>query len=465
MDLDLSQTLSWKKSLAAATPSAAAELAMLSDLQGNILKGHGRHSTANLFLVFDPARQAASRHFLSALAVQIGSALDQLTGALVFKASGLDAGTFVSLLLTAKGYDALGRADARPGDAAFLAGMKARQLGDPAPSTWGGAFAGDVHAMMLIASSTAAQRDRDAAQFRQLVAATLGAVRIAGEEMGNALFNSDQQGIEHFGYVDGRSQPLPLQEDVDNEQQNTDGIDKWNPAIPLSQVLAKDPGGKLAVSFGSYFVFRKLEQDVKAFKAREDALADTLGGIGERAGASVVGRFENGTPVVASADELPFAAPGVPNNFSYAGDPDGLKCPFAGHIRKSNPRDGIASSKSHLMARRGIPYGARSDDPNDGRIDNKPSGGVGLLFMAYQSDIAGQFEFTQVKWVNNVGFPGSGTGIDPVIGQPAGGGKQRWPVVYGQTLSDPLDFSGHVTMKGGEYFFAPSLSFLRGLGA
>jgi hypothetical protein len=122
------------------------------------------------------------------------------------------------------------------------------------------------------------------------------------------------------------------------------------------------------------------------------------------------------------------------------------------------------------MGRRGIPYGFRADDPNDGQIANKPIGDVGLLFMAYQSSLEDQFEFTQISWVNNPDFapplvsPGQQTGIDPVIGQkgaaPSPG--QLYPLDWDNRLSaTPIDFSGFVTMRGGEYMFAPSISFLR----
>ena len=46
MAVNLAAPLAWKT----ATPD---ESAMLADLQANILKGHGRNHTANLFLRFD----------------------------------------------------------------------------------------------------------------------------------------------------------------------------------------------------------------------------------------------------------------------------------------------------------------------------------------------------------------------------------------------------------------------------
>lgn len=472
MSLNLNQTLSWTKSLAASSPDAAAELAMLNDLQGNILKGHGRHHTSNLFVAFNQAKKAAAKKFVAGIADDVTSALDQLTQTQVFKTSGVHGYTFVAFVMSAAGYDALGQVAAKPQGAAFNAGMKARDLKDPQPSKWDAHFSTEVHAMILIGASSPEERVLERTAMVARITATGGAVKLLNpkfEEDGDALFNNDKNGIEHFGYVDGRSQPLALLEDLNNEANNNGGISNWNPAIFLSQLLVRCPGGRLAVSHGSYFVFRKLDQNVKAFKARELALG-TKQGTDERAGASIVGRFENGTPVTLSDEEItpiPSGAVGVPNNFNFLADSAGLKCPFAGHIRKSNPRSDTSDSKDHLMGRRGIPYGLRlHDDPNDADIDNKPTGNLGLLFMAYQSSLENQFEFTQRFWVNNPDFKIGQTGIDPIIGQPASPSGQKWPLTYGATLSDGSDaddFSGFVTMRGGEYFFAPSISYLKSL--
>jgi Dyp-type peroxidase family len=445
---------------------------MLNDLQGNILKGHGRHHTSNLFVAFDPAKKAAAKKFVASVGADVTSALDQLTQTQVFKTSGVHGDTFVALFLSATGYDALGQIVAKPKGEAFNAGMKKRDLKDPKPAKWDAHFSNEVHAMILLGATTVAERDAERTAMVARIKATAGAVKLLNtkfEEDGDALFNSDKNGIEHFGYVDGRSQPLALLEDLNDEANKNGGISNWNPGIFLSQLLVRCPGGKLAVSHGSYFVFRKLDQNVKAFKAREAELG-VKQGTDERAGASIVGRFENGTPVLLSDVEvspIPSGTVGVPNNFNYSADAAGLKCPFAGHIRKSNPRSDTSDSKDHLMGRRGIPYGLRpNDDPNDSKIDNKPTGNLGLLFMAYQSSLENQFEFTQRFWVNNPNFKISSAGIDPIIGQPAGPSGQKWPLEYGKTLSDGSDtddFSGFVTMRGGEYFFAPSISYLKSL--
>ena len=483
--IDLQSPLSWKQAHDATHPHAAAQLAMLNDLQGNILKGHGRHYTSNLFLRFDEHRAAAARAFVSETSGLVTTALHQLTQSHLYKMGQASTSTFFAFMLSAEGYAALGKQAALPEGEAFRSGMKTRELNDDM-AKWDQHFKGRVDGMVLIAAETAEQRDRERDNFKARIAATNGAVRLLNprfEEDGNAIFNQpDNNGIEHFGYVDGGSQPLCLVEDIERERDQHGGIDVWDPTIALGQLLVRCPGGRLQVSHGSFFVFRKLEQNVRAFKRRKAELAEQIedrqgkarGSIGELIGASVVGRFENGTPETLSdgaISPIPTGPIGVKNNFNFAADKNGLKCPFAAHIRKTNPRDDLADSKTHLMARRGITYGVRTD-LDDPSLVTKPTGDVGLLFMAYQSSIEDQFEFTQRLWANNAQFlrpifgGGDATGIDPLIGQPRGPSGQRWPQSWNSKLTDGRpddDFSGFVTTKGGEYFFAPSISFLKAI--
>ena len=84
--------------------------------------------------------------------------------------------------------------------------------------------------------------------------------------------------------------------------------------------------------------------------------------------------------------------------------------------------------------------------------------------MAYQGNIAEQFEFTQAQWANNKDFVKPNTGVDPVIG--LGGTLEQ---THHAGWNDPTAatqqqfFGDFVTLKGGEYFFAPSLGFFAGL--
>ena len=96
----------------------------------------------------------------------------------------------------------------------------------------------------------------------------------------------------------------------------------------------------------------------------------------------------------------------------------------------------------------------------------------GLLFLCFQANIEKQFEFIQRTWVDNPNFPDNvfnlpfkdDTGDDPLIGQDLNE-KQRWPEKWGNSGAgrEKFNFEAAVTLKGGEYFFAPSKPFLAGL--
>ena len=99
---------------------------------------------------------------------------------------------------------------------------------------------------------------------------------------------------------------------------------------------------------------------------------------------------------------------------------------------------------------------------------DKDAGAVGLIFICYQADIKDQFEFLQRRWANNHSFSKGGTGLDPVIGQDGGpqeaNDHPNWTTRYGSDERRRVGFGEHVRLRGGEYFFAPSIEGLRKLG-
>jgi len=298
-------------------------------------------------------------------------------------------------------------------------------------------------------------------------------------EYGHAIKNASGDGIEHFGYVDGVSQPLFFADELNAYTKNNfGGTAAFDPFAPLSQVLVRDPLAPATEdAYGSYFVFRKLEQNVRGFKKAEEELGKKLYGKNasdeqlEKVGALIIGRFEDGTPIVLSEEDKMIGS-GVVNNFNYSGDDEGLKCPFHAHIRKTNPRT-QGKIDEHTMARRGITYGIRQVSPAfEQSLAQMPTEGVGLLFMSFQQSIKDQFQFIQRSWANNPGFPQPNTGIDLIMGQPdpnqpdSDPPKHTYPLEWGKgPMSDPHPFQLFVTLKGGEYFFAPSIPFLKKLQA
>jgi hypothetical protein len=139
----------------------------------------------------------------------------------------------------------------------------------------------------------------------------------------------------------------------------------------------------------------------------------------------------------------------VPNNFTYADDQAGRKCPHLAHIRRMNGRTGDGP----VLARRGQTYGRRTPDRP------LPSAGVGLLFMAAVADVEAQFERLQ-RAANGA----DGGAVDPLIGQVSGAeAPLGLPPAWGGEAPGPAPGEPSVRLLGGEYFFLPSLPFLRSL--
>src|SRR5437868_9604097 len=106
----------------------------LDELQGNILKGHGRDHTLNHFLSFDATMLAQVKSQIRAIGTQTTSALRQLNEAEAFREFQRSGGTNIFFFLTAQGYGKLGKAPP-PGEA-FARGMAKRTLNDPPSAGW-----------------------------------------------------------------------------------------------------------------------------------------------------------------------------------------------------------------------------------------------------------------------------------------------------------------------------------------
>ncbi|MEO1671730.1 MAG: Dyp-type peroxidase [Cyanobacteria bacterium J06631_2] len=444
---------------------------LLQDLQGNILKGHGREHSVHLFVQWKPEQIAQAKEWIRAFAqTYITSAQKQSDEAINYKQNGICGGIFANVYLSRFGYEALGvkspqveRQEAvGPGSVVdpFTLGMKSdpvrKFLSDPEVAAWESGFRQDIHALILIA-------DDNINELLQLVNQVTAKLRpvahILHREDGFVIRNNAHQAIEHFGFADGVSQPLFLKRDI--EKVAPQGFDKWDPRASLDLVLVKDPNGKTEDSYGSYLVYRKLEQNVKAFREDQQQLAQKLEMDEELAGALVMGRFADGTPV--SESDQPTRPITLPLNFNFDEDVAGSKCPFHAHIRKTNPRgdktrigvyESLADEKNRRIVRRAISYG-ESDTTKEPETDS------GLLFLCFQSDLENQFNFMQAFWSNNTSFVQDNVGPDPVIGQPEG--VQKYPQQWGEPETEDYGFKLWVFMQGGEYFFAPSISFLSNL--
>jgi Dyp-type peroxidase family len=429
-------------------------------LQGNILKSHGREGTASVFLTFKTGKVHDVREFIRTFADRVTSAQEQDEQSRAFKESeNHPSELFVGFHLTAAGYRFL-RRSTDGFSKEFRDGLRAAQkrLGDPPVAQWEVRYQRPVHAMVTLAHDYASELAR---KLGDLLQETKG-LASAWIERGAVMRNATGWTIEHFGYVDGRSQPLFFAKDVATERQQA-RQDRWDSAAGPNLVLVRDPHAKSDQDCGTYVVFRKLEQNVRGFKRQEHALAQRLrlSNVEEKlAEALLVGRFRDGTPLVSSSREN--GTPNPQNDFNYDDDRHGNRCPFFSHIRKMNPRGNSAApferELSHRIARRGITYG--DPTPPGNAEATWPEGGVGLLFQCCQADLANQFEFMQRMWANNPDVPRRDAGQDALVGR---GADARRSVPRGWDDPDrvPFDFRTFVRMRGGEYFFAPSIRVLK----
>ena len=280
---------------------------------------------------------------------------------------------------------------------------------------------------------------------------------------------------EHFGFRDGLSQPF-----VDLDLGDTlpgggspDRQSSWTPAAKGELFLdASDEDGEVQATpvnrqlrkGSTYLVFRKLEQDVpglRSFVERQHPRDEPAQRALE---AQFVGRWPDGAPLVLSPyDNKPPPGRGEAplNDFRYAADdPEGARCPLGAHIRRANPRDigGRSEVRHHRILRRGISYGGPML-PLHSMGDGEPRG---LLFIAANARIDLQFEVVQGEWLNGGEFLGqAGLARCPLTGSNAGATADRF--LPRGAVAPITGLPSFVTLRGGDYFFAPGLSALKRL--
>jgi Dyp-type peroxidase family len=289
------------------------------------------------------------------------------------------------------------------------------------------------------------------------------------------------QGHEHFGFLDGVSQPgirgrlsndptnvLTLRQNPNDDGQGKPGQDVLWPGefvfgYKKQDAKAKDPANPNGISEagpdwarnGSFLTFRRLHQNVFGFHSFLKQQAKPNGFAGpDQFGSRLVGRWKSGAPVLREPvhDEPTLGADDCANNnFEYGdatppitqaekrgpfdcvdfkfpsspGDLPGARCPFSGHIRKAYPRNDTSPTipslgESDTQTHRLLRRGIPFGKASKSTPDKPVNDGKvdrGLLFLAYQTSIENQFEFVTKNWVNSADFKAPGTGPDPILGQ------------------------------------------------
>jgi Dyp-type peroxidase family len=467
------------------------------DIQGLVLRGYGTLTSAR-FVLLEVTDDVRAREYLRGLCGRINLARDSPeTCALqvAFTAPGLARlGVPKSALVTfsrelLEGMDDDVRADTL-GD-----------RGDNDPSTWQwGRRSEPIHMLLMV---YAVDEPTLSEQLTKELAASKDGFRVLHHKQTTTL--ADQK--EHFGWRDGLS--MPKIEGVPRERPKRKEQESWTgPIRPGEFVLgyhndydaftecptaeaADDPANHLPAAGGrknlgrngSYLVYREMTQDVLKFwsylETHSREPGDDPAARAIALGAKMVGRWPNGAPLVTSP-ERDDPARATDNEFKYAADVVGLRCPPGAHIRRANPRDVLAADRSHeasllmvrkhQMIRRGRAFGRPISDKMDPReilaARTKPDGERrGLHFICLVGNISRQFEFVQRAWIHSANFAALSKDGDPIAAARRPPGHEN-PNDEFTCPATPVrrkykQLPQFTRLVGGAYFFLPGIAALR----
>lgn len=457
----------------------------LTDMQGFLARGYGGLPEAAYLLlqVEDPAGVQA----------WLRSVADEVT-----PAEPKPSDKAIQVAFTCDGLRALGLDEdaLRTFDRAFWDGMNApyrqRILGDDgesAPEHWRwGRQEVPVHVLVMLF----AQDELALSALAQRIQGGLRGLTVVAH-LDTHPFDPPR---EHFGFLDGISQPIVEGLSKTGPPENTvpagefflgypnaydklpvrpsvDPIHDPDRLLPRTETERHGARGDLGRN-GTYVVFRQLSQDVQRFWEFMTAASAEMYGSPEereRLAAKMMGRWRNGAPITLYPDD-PDGAPR--DDFGYHDqDADGMRCPVASHLRRSNPRDtldggpdeSVKVSNRHRIVRRGRAYGAPLSDTFDidAMLAADDEGERGLHFLCLSGDIARQFEFTQQTWLVNQKFDGLYGDPDPLMGSPHDE-ETTFTIPDKPIRRRVTNMQRFVEVRGGAYFFMPSLSALRFLG-
>src|SRR5262245_32809675 len=395
----------------------------IRNIQGNILAGFNKDFQTLLFLrIVEPDE---FREWLKDLVPFVASTAEVLAFNRLFKEirarrksdSRTVQATWMNLAFSASGLAKLApRAITKFTDVAFREGLRrrSRALGDPtsgegSPDQWVvGGRGTEADVILIFAADDRDDLFAEVARIEDSIFSARTAdgrplrcgVEIVFKQHG-AVLPPPLTGHEHFGFLDGISQPglrgrisedvhdvLTLRQNPDNPEQGKPGQELVWPGEFVFGYHGQDPRGKTSnakgrdslapegkavapawARDGSYLVFRRLRQDVPGFREFVRTEAERLGLSPELLAAKIVGRFRSGAPVMRTVDHDDLALAGnecANNDFVFAqssasraaiplarklddsmcrpappAEPDegGVVCPFAAHIRKTYPRN------------------------------------------------------------------------------------------------------------------------------
>jgi Dyp-type peroxidase family len=493
----------------------------LHDIQGIIVYGYGKLAAA-CFVLLQITDARAAKGWLGKLGERITSA--------EANPSELGQQTCLNIAFTHDGLKALGLEEQTLAmfSREFQEGMtltehRQRLLGDwgesaPERWQWGGSTTEPVHILLMLYGIDEATLELFYQEQAQAFAS--GGIKQIRKLDTYRL----PKHREHFGFRDDVADPAIAGTPKQDLPENTikagefilgypNGYEQYTERPLLATendpqgFLPDDPKGSNKRDLGrngSYLVFRQLHQDVRLFWQHLEQLTQNSDGSSNPAArlllaSKMVGRWPNGTPLVASPEsDNPDLAD--KNDFLYhAADPHGFKCPLGAHIRRVNPRDSLPPDPGsratletvnrHRILRRGRTYGqpvAESMEADDVLQADAFEGERGIHFICFNANISRQFEFIQHTWINNPKFHELYSDDDPLIGDRYAPRQSRDRDCKERTSRAPTGSEAgtrtftqqaipvrkqitglprFVEVRGGGYFFMPGIAAVRFLAS
>ncbi len=465
----------------------------LSEIQAYLLSDYKEMGYSKYYLM-QVKDAAATKSFLAAIAHGITHAEATITN------------TCLNIGFTSNGLKQLGynETNMHSFSREFREGMvtahRQRLLGnfessDPSNWQWGGPANDRIDLILMVFGKDEATAESFYSELEQKFESALSVVHTLD---GKAMPNNR----EHFGFRDGISQPVIKGSGLPASGNNNDiepgefvlGYKNEYSVYPDTallkiaqgkpELLEDNPEGRAdeqtKVKYkdvgqnGTYFVLMQLQQNVDGFwefMKKQSAETDEKKRNEEATAlaAKMMGRWPGGAPLVKYDKD-----PGVEvadDNFNYLKEDSlGNKCPFGAHIRRMNPRDvfeespqkvSLSLTRRHRIMRRVRSYG---EDFIGSAENHKPGGEVGLLFGCFNANISKQFEFLQYTWGNSPKFKRLYADPDPLIGvreDPENKLGQIFTIPQATTNRVITGMQSFVKVKGGAYFFFPSITAIK----
>jgi deferrochelatase/peroxidase EfeB len=378
---------------------------------------------------------------------------------------------WLSIAISYAGLEALGvpQSSLQSFPDTFRVGMaaRARQLRDDGvndPKHWDPLFrTAQAHIGLSVFSNSEEERRRILAMAREQYQDFAGIKLLSAQD-----FGAQPGDLNPLGYKDGIDQPAV-------EGSGIDPVPGQGRPIKAGEFILGYPGEAgvplpmpepdILGRNGTFVGLRKYQTRVGAFNRFLRANGKTEEER-ELLAAKLVGRWRSGAPLV-RAPEIDNPALGADpqrnNDFDYANDQHGRQAPLGCHIRRMNPRNTelavLTDVNLHRLIRRGTTYGPPYDANAISEQDDEVPRGAYFLFISAKA--MGTMEFLQQEWINDGNFVRLGSERDPIVGRQEAAATFTIPKEPVRRRVHGLETFN--VLRGGEYFFMPSLSALNWL--